>query len=121
MAKTQDLGISQLPNGNWCYRFTKTVDGKRVNRKGSKDEAGNPLKTKRAAAQAKAIAEMRFEASLNQKPEHRMILERFTWNIANKGDSGKAYSTIKKQNSLWKIILKKNSVHAMLTAFLLQK
>ena len=50
MTKTQDLGISQLPNGNWCYRFTKTVDGKRVNRKGSKDEAGNPLKTKRAAA-----------------------------------------------------------------------
>ena len=31
----------------------------------------NPLKTKRAA-QAKAIAEMRFEASLNQKPEYRM-------------------------------------------------
>ena len=30
MTKTQDLGISQLPNGNWCYRFTKTVDGKRV-------------------------------------------------------------------------------------------
>ena len=58
MTKTQDLGISQLPNGNWCYRFTKTVDGKRVNRKGSKDEAGNPLKTKRAAAQAKAIAEI---------------------------------------------------------------
>lgn len=73
MTKTQDLGISQLPNGNWCYRFTKTVDGKRVNRKGSKDEAGNPLKTKRAAAQAKAIAEMRFEASLNQKPEYRIL------------------------------------------------
>ena len=62
MAQTQNLGISQLPNGNWCYRFTRTVNGKRVNRKGSKDEAGNPLKTKRAAAQAKAIAEMRFDA-----------------------------------------------------------
>ena len=89
MTKTQDLGISQLPNGNWCYRFTKTVDGKRVNRKGSKDEAGNHLKTKRAAAQAKAIAEMRFEASLNQKPEHRMTFGEVTWNIANRGAAEK--------------------------------
>lgn len=102
MAKTQDLGISQLPNGNWCYRFTKTVDGKRVNRKGSKDEAGNPLKTKRAAAQAKAIAEMRFEASLNQKPEHRMTFGEVYMEYCEQGRSGKAYSTIKKQNSLWK-------------------
>lgn len=102
MAKTQDLGISQLPNGNWCYRFTKTVDGKRINRKGSKDEAGNPLKTKRAAAQAKAIAEMRFEASLNQKPEHRMTFGEVYMEYCEQGRSGKAYSTIKKQNSLWK-------------------
>ena len=102
MAKTQDLGISQLPNGNWCYRFTKTVDGKRVNRKGSKDEAGNPLKTKRAAAQAKAIAEMRFEASLNQKPEYRMTFGEVYMEYCEQGRSGKAYSTIKKQNSLWK-------------------
>ena len=102
MTKTQDLGISQLPNGNWCYRFTKTVDGKRVNRKGSKDEAGNPLKTKRAAAQAKAIAEMRLEASLNQKPEHRMTFGEVYMEYCEQGRSGKAYSTIKKQNSLWK-------------------
>ena len=102
MAKTQDLGISQLPNGNWCYRFTKTVDGKRINRKGSKDEAGKPLKTKRAAAQAKAIAEMRFEASLNQKPEHRMTFGEVYMEYCEQGRSGKAYSTIKKQNSLWK-------------------
>ena len=102
MTKTQDLGISQLPNGNWCYRFTKTVDGKRINRKGSKDEAGNPLKTKRAAAQAKAIAEMRFEASLNQKPEHRMTFGEVYMEYCEQGRSGKAYSTIKKQNSLWK-------------------
>lgn len=102
MTKTQDLGISQLPNGNWCYRFTKTVDGKRVNRKGSKDEAGNPLKTKRAAAQAKAIAEMRFEASLNQKPEHRMTFGEVYMEYCEQRRSGKAYSMIKKQNSLWK-------------------
>lgn len=102
MAQTQNFGISQLPNGNWCYRFTRTVDGKRVNRKGSKDEAGNPLKTKKAAVQAKAIAEMRFEASLNQKPEHRMTFGEVYIEYCERGRSGKAYSTIKKQDSLWK-------------------
>ena len=102
MAQTQNLGISQLPNGNWCYRFTRTVDGKRVNRKGSKDETGNPLKTKRAAAQAKAIAEMRFDASLNQKTERRMTFGEVYAEYCEQGRSGKAYSTIKKQESLWR-------------------
>lgn len=102
MAKNNDLGISQLSNGNWCYRFTRTVDGKRVNRKSSKDEAGNPLKTKRAAVQAKVIAEMRFEASLNQKSEHHMTFGEVYAEYCRLGRSGKAYSTIKKQDSLWR-------------------
>ena len=59
------------------------------------------MKTKRAAAQAKAIAEMRFEASLNQKPEHRMTFGEVYMEYYEQGRSGKAYSTIKKQNSLW--------------------
>lgn len=102
MAQTQNLGISQLPNGNWCYRFTRTVDGRRVNRKSSKDEAGNPFKTKRAAAQAKAIAEMRFDASLNQKTERHMTFGEVYAEYCEQGRSGKAYSTIKKQESLWR-------------------
>ena len=106
MSKSHNLGISQLPNGNWCYRFTRTVDGKRVNRKGTKDEAGNPLKTKRAAEQAKAIAEMRFEASLYQKPERRMTFGEVYTEYCERGRSGKAYSTIKKQDSLWNNHLK---------------
>lgn len=106
MSKSQNLGISQLPNGNWCYRFTRTVDGKRVNRKGTKDEAGNPLKTKRAAEQAKAIAEMRFKASLYQKPERRMTFGEVYTEYCERGRSGKAYSTIKKQDSLWNNHLK---------------
>jgi len=72
MAQTQNLGIYQLPNGNWGYRFTRTVDGKRVNRKGSKDENGKPFTTQRAALQAKAIAELRFDAEQKQKPKRRM-------------------------------------------------
>jgi integrase len=106
MSKSQNYGISQLPNGNWCYRFTRTVDGKRVNRKGTKDEAGNLLKTKRAAEQAKSIAEMRFEASLYHKPERRMTFGEVYAEYCERGRSGKAYSTIKKQDSLWNNHLK---------------
>ena len=106
MSKSQNYGISQLPNGNWCYRFTRTVDGKRVNRKGTKDEAGNLLKTKRAAEQAKSIAEMRFEASLYHKPERRMTFGEVYAEYCESGRSGKAYSTIKKQDSLWNNHLK---------------
>ena len=45
---------------------------------------------------------MRFEASLNQKPEHRMTFGEVYMEYCEQGRSGKAYSTIKKQNSLWK-------------------
>lgn len=102
MTKTKNFGISQLPNGNWCYRFTRTVDGKRVNRKSSKDEAGNPLKTQREAIQAKTIAEMRFDASLLQKPAQRMTFGAVYAEYCEHGRSGKAYSTIRKQDSLWR-------------------
>lgn len=102
MAKSESIGISQLPNGYWCYRFTRTVDGKRVNRRASKDEAGNPFKTKREAAQAKAIAELRFEASLNEKPKKRITVAEVYAEYCEQGRSGKAYSTIKKQDSLWR-------------------
>lgn len=106
MAKSESIGISQLPNGYWCYRFTRTVDGKRVNRRASKDESGNPFKTKRAAAQAKAIAELRFEASLNEKPKRRMTFGEVYEEYCQQGRSGKAYTTIKKQDSLWRNHLK---------------
>ncbi len=102
MAKSESIGISQLPNGYWCYRFTRTVDGKRVNRRASKDEAGNPFKTKREAAQAKAIAELRFEASLNEKPKKRITVAEVYAEYCEQGRSGKAYTTIKKQDSLWR-------------------
>ena len=102
MAKSESIGISQLPNGYWCYRFTRTVDGKRVNRRASKDEAGNPFKTKREAAQAKAIAELRFEASLNEKPKRRITVAEVYAEYCEQGRSGKAYTTIKKQDSLWR-------------------
>lgn len=102
MAQTQNLGIYQLPNGNWGYRFTRTVDGKRVNRKGSKDENGKPFTTQRAALQAKAIAELRFDAEQKQKPKRRMTFGEVYAEYCEQGRGGRAYTTIRKQDSLWR-------------------
>lgn len=102
MAKQNDVGVFQLDNGKWAFRYTFTKNGKRSSRRSCKDEFGNPLNTKRAAIKARKSA---VEAeTLNQplKPIiHKTVAEVFK-EYREKGCSGKAYQTIKKQDSLWK-------------------
>lgn len=99
-----NVGVFQLDNEYWGYRFVRTVDGKRLNRKGTKDILGNPIKTKSAAIQAREIAIMRFENELSQKkykkPQRKTFKDIYT-EYCEKGRAGKAYATIKKQDSLW--------------------
>lgn len=102
MSNNNAAGVYQLPNRKWAYRFTKTVDGKRINRKNSKDEFGNPLKTKNEAIRARQVAELKFEASLHEKPKHRITVQEVFEEYCEQGRSGKAYATIKKQDSLWR-------------------
>ena len=102
MAKQNDTGVYQLPNGNWAYRFTFTVEGKKKNRKGTKDEFGNLLTTKRAAILARAAAvtreqeEQHRQASVTRKTFQEVYKE-----YCEQGRSGKAYQTIRKQDSIW--------------------
>ena len=102
MAKQNDVGVFQLDNGKWAFRYTFTKNGKRSSRRSCKDEFGNPLNTMRAAIKARKSA---VEAeTLNQplKPIiHKTVAEVFK-EYREKGCSGKAYQTIKKQDSLWK-------------------
>lgn len=102
MAKQNDVGVFQLDNGKWAFRYTFTKNGKRSSRRSCKDEFGNPLNTKRVAIKARKSA---VEAeTLNQplKPIiHKTVAEVFK-EYREKGCSGKAYQTIKKQDSLWK-------------------
>ena len=102
MAKQNDVGVFQLDNGKWAFRYTFTKNGKRSSRRSCKDEFGNPLNTKKAAIKARKSA---VEAeTLNQplKPIiHKTVAEVFK-EYREKGCSGKAYQTIKKQDSLWK-------------------
>lgn len=100
---TDNTGIYQMTNGYWYYRFTKTIDGKRYNRKGTKDEKGQPIKNKRAAIRARQFAMLHFENEINQQTEKttRKTFQDIYEEYCEKGRSGKAYATIKKQDSLW--------------------
>ena len=102
MAKQNDTGVYQLPNGNWAYRFTFTVEGKKKNRKGTKDEFGNLLTTKRAAILARAAAVTREqEEQHRQAPVTRKTFQEVYKDYCEQGRSGKAYQTIRKQDSIW--------------------
>lgn len=102
MAKQNDTGVYQLSNGNWAYRFTFTVEGKKKNRKGTKDEFGNPLTTKWAAILARAAAVTREqEEQHRQAPVTRKTFQEVYKEYCEHGRSGKAYQTIRKQDSIW--------------------
>ena len=102
MAQHNNIGVFQLPNGNWAYRFTQTVNGKRYNRKSVKDENGEPMKSQKAAIRARQLAIMAFEAKQLEPPKRRVTIQEVYEEYSRKGQLGKAYSTIRKQDSLWR-------------------
>ena len=53
MAKANDVGVYQLENGLWGFRFVMVVDGKQVSSRKTTDALGNKLKTKSQAIKAR--------------------------------------------------------------------
>ncbi len=104
--KRDNVGIYQLANGNWAYRFTNTVNGKRHNHKSTKDENGEPMRSQKAAIRARTLAMIALEAKQREKPKRRMTFGEVYEEYCEQGRSGKAYTTIKKQDSLWNNHLK---------------
>ncbi len=102
MTQHNNIGVYQLPNGNWAYRFTQTVNGKRHNHKSVKDENGEPMKSQKAAIRARTLAIMAAEAARNEKPKRRVTFAEVYEEYCENGRAGKAYTTIQKQESLWK-------------------
>lgn len=105
MGTVNNTGVYQLPNGLWAYRFTWRENGKKKNRKGTKDEFGNPLKTKKQAIAARKAALEREQAP--RPPIEKKTVEELYKEYCEHGRSGKAYATIKKQDSLWRNHLQK--------------
>ena len=99
------VGVYQLSNGNWGYRITWNENGKKVNRKGSKDNMGNPLLSAKQAAAARTQA-MAARKTKKTKPTVRKTFSDVFNEYCENGRKGKAYQTIRKQDSLWRNHLK---------------
>ena len=105
------VGVYQLENGYWGYRFVITLEsGRKKAQKRVKDENGKPYKTQKQAARAREMALKVEHAKVMLPPEQkitRKTMEEVYKEYCEKGRSGKAYTTLKKQDSLWKNHLQK--------------
>lgn len=100
----KETGIFQLDNGYWGYRYVVKIDGKSKESKRVRDELGNPFKTKNAAIKARqqAIIKEKVEATTSPQDKiKRKMVEEVYNEYCEFGRAGKAYATIKKQDSLW--------------------
>ena len=95
-------GVYQLSNGLWAFRYTVTMNGKKKDVKKTKDESGKPFKTEKAAFRARESAIARELHGRTSKPQiPRMMMWEGYKEYCEQGRSGKAYQTIRKQDSLW--------------------
>lgn len=104
MSETGFAGVYQLENGCWGYRYAIVINGKRKEAKKLKNESGNPFKTAKQAAKAREIAIAQEKSKALLLPQKTIIRKTVTevyQEYCEKGRSGKAYTTIKKQDSLW--------------------
>ena len=107
MAKANDVGVYQLDNGMWAFRFVMVVDGKQISSRKTTDEHGNKLKTQKQAIKAReaAMLQARIDRERQRKISRRTVAEVYAEYCA-KGRSDRAYQTIRKQDSLWENHLK---------------
>lgn len=102
--KTKEVaGVFQLENGNWGFRYAIVVDGEKRTKKKIKDDRGIPFKTEKQAirARSKAIALEQMNVRQKKKVERKTFADVFA-EYCESGRKGKAYQTIRKQDSLWR-------------------
>jgi len=107
MVKNADVGLRQLPNGNWAYRVTYTRDGKKTDTTIRLDSNGQPFKRKIDAKRAREqiLIELRETKAVPSDTECRL---QEIWDCyLQKSESGKTPATIKKHSSLWEQHIKK--------------
>lgn len=99
---TNETGVFQLSDKNWGYRYTVRRNGKRKDIKKTRDENGLPLTTKQQAIKARQAAIVQEQESQRHPPVVRKTVAELYQEYSENGRKGKAYNTIKKQDSLWK-------------------
>ena len=102
MATQHTTGVYQREDGYWEYRFTITVNGKKIPRRKSTDASGRKLKTKKDAiiAREEAMVALRQEKTEKPKIIRKTVKEVFE-EFCQSGRKDRAYRTIQKQDSLW--------------------
>ena len=96
-------GVFQLENGCWGYRFSIVIDGRRVAKKKTTDEAGNKLKTQHQANKARenAIRMAYVESQRKNTPPARRTMKEVYLEYCQNGRKDRAFSTVRKQECLW--------------------
>ena len=103
MLEQKNAGVYQLDNGYWAFRYAIVVNGKRKECKKARDEQGNHFKTEKQATKARKIAiEKAKYATETKETTIKKTVKEVYQEYCEHGRSGKAYTTIKKQDSLWK-------------------
>lgn len=97
----KDVGVFQLKNGYWGFRCNFNHNGKKIDQKKTTDMYGNRLKTKREAVKAREEAMIELHSNREVSIERRTVGQVFK-EYCDNGRMDKAYSTIMKQDSLWK-------------------
>lgn len=101
MANTNYTGVYKTTEGYWAYRCSIVVNGQRKDVKKAKDEAGQRFKTAKAASKARAKA-IASSDNLGVPRISRKTVSEVYREYCERGRTGKAYQTIRKQDSLWR-------------------
>ena len=105
MATQNTAGVYQRKDGYWEYRFTITVNGKKIPRRKSTDASGMKLKTKKEAiiAREEAMVALRKEKTERPKPVRKTIKEVFLEFCQNVSNDSQARQLMGKPSvcSLW--------------------
>ena len=101
MANTNYTGVYKTSEGYWAYRYSVTVNGRRKDVKKAKDADGQRFKTAKAAARARTKA-MANSSTFDMPSIPRKTVSEVYQEYCEKGRAGKAYQTIRKQDSLWR-------------------
>lgn len=105
--ESQEVGVYQLKNGLWAYRFIVKINGEQKTQRRHQDEEGKPFKTQKQAARArkKALEKIQSQtlpaAAPKGKPIVRKRIKEVYEEYCECGRKDKAYATIKKQEALW--------------------
>ena len=98
----KDVGVFKLDNGYWGFRLVVDIDGKVVNYRRTTDLQGMKLPTKTKAIKAREALLISINSQNTSQPIARRTFAQVFSEYCEKGRSGKAYATIRKQDSLWK-------------------